>query len=519
MSDYIGKYVKQFESGSQGSLALSQCGYDWGLSCGSYQLTLRWGNCINFLHYYFPEESSALFFKTGYDTPRQDWPGYGYCSSPDDVKEVWLQCYNKYGEFYFFSCEHEYIKRNCYDVIKNKIKDFIDLDKTSRAFQECFWSWSVHRGNTGAYNAFLNVVQQITDWSDFEKLFDTIYDIRYQNSPTNRYSYTSSSEREILRPLLYTLGIGVNQITSPANVNKGETKMKYNNTNRPLVCMMTTSTCYQQTTRMEVKGVLWHSTGANNPTIKRYVQPSDDDPNRAELLNTIGINIYGNDWNHIYHRAGLNCWIGELADGTVSTVQTMPWDYKPWGCGSGSKGSCNNGWIQFEICEDSLNDAEYFQKVYEEACQLTAYLCSMYGIDPNGTVLYNGIQVPTILCHADSNKLGLGSNHGDINHWFPKFGKSMETARADVAAIMAGNNEIIFNDEDDEDMTQDKFNEMMQNYLNNLADKPADWDASAMNWAVSNGLLEGDEHGRLMPKKFMTRGEFMTVLQRYDNKK
>lgn len=299
---------------------------------------------------------------------------------------------------------------------------------------------------------------------------------------------------------------------------EGDKGMKYNNSNRPLVCMLSNSTCYKGTTTMKPLGVLWHSTGANNPTIKRYVQPSDDDPNRTELLNTIGVNIYGNDWNHIYRRAGLNCWIGQLADGTVSTVQTMPWDYKPWGCGSGPKGSCNNGWIQFEICEDSLNDAEYFQNVYEEACQLTAYLCAMYGIDPHGSVQFNGVTVPTILCHADSHALGLGSNHGDVYHWFPKFGKNMDDVRNDVAALLAGNSEIIF-DEDDEDMTQEKFNEMMQNYLNDLAAKPADWETDAMNWAVSNSLLEGDEQGRLMPKKFMTRGEFMTVLQRYDNQK
>jgi hypothetical protein len=35
--------------------------------------------------------------------------------------------------------------------------------------------------------------------------------------------------------------------------------------------MMTNSTCYQQTKTMEVKGILWHSTGCNNPNIKRYV--------------------------------------------------------------------------------------------------------------------------------------------------------------------------------------------------------------------------------------------------------
>lgn len=62
----------------------------------------------------------------------------------------------------------------------------------------------------------------------------------------------------------------------------------------------------------------------------------------------IGINNY-NSWNQVSVQAGLNCWIGKLADGTVTTLQAMPWDYRPWGCGSGSKGTCNDGWIQFEI--------------------------------------------------------------------------------------------------------------------------------------------------------------------------
>ena len=212
--------------------------------------------------------------------------------------------------------------------------------------------------------------------------------------------------------------------------------MKYSNSNQPLVCMQTNSTCYKGTSIMTVKGVLWHSTGANNPNIKRYVQPSDNAINKDEMIAIIGKNTSNNDWNHISRQAGLNCWIGKLADGSVSTVQTMPWNYKPWGCGSGPKGSCNNGWIQFEICEDGLTDKNYFDKVYKEACEITAYLCKMFNLDPNGTVDYNGIEVPVILCHADSCDLKLGSNHGDINHWFPKFGKSMETARADVAALL-----------------------------------------------------------------------------------
>ena len=183
-------------------------------------------------------------------------------------------------------------------------------------------------------------------------------------------------------------------------------------------------------------GILWHSTGCNNPWLKRYVQPFETDNNYNEMINLLGKNISRSDWNHTKQSAGLNCWIGKLANGDITTIQTMPWNYRPWGCGSGPKGSCNNGWIQFEICEDDLNNKDYFEKTYKEACELTAYLCKMYNLDPHGIVKMNGVDVPVILCHADSHKLGLGSNHGDVLHWFKKYGKTMDDVRNDVAALL-----------------------------------------------------------------------------------
>lgn len=212
--------------------------------------------------------------------------------------------------------------------------------------------------------------------------------------------------------------------------------MKYNEKNKPLVCMMTQSTCYKGTRKFTPKGVLWHSTGANNPNLKRYVQPDDNAADKNYWLGKLGKNQYGNDWNHIDRQAGLNFWIGKLADGTVAAVQTMPWDYRPWGCGSGSKGSCNDTHIQFEICEDGLNDKSYWEAVYKEACEMTAYLCKMFGIDPKGSISYNGVSVPTIIDHTGSHSLGLGSNHGDVQHWSRKYGKTMENVRNDVAAIL-----------------------------------------------------------------------------------
>ena len=213
--------------------------------------------------------------------------------------------------------------------------------------------------------------------------------------------------------------------------------MKYSSKNKPLVCMMTNSTCYKNTKTMTVRGILWHSTGSNNNTVRRYVQPSDDASNRNELINKIGKNQYGNDWNHIYLDAGVNAFIGLLADNkTIATVQTLPWNYRPWGCGQGWRGSCNDGWIQFEICEDNLSDQNYFNEAYQEACELTAYLCDMYNLDPKGKVSFGGIQVPVILCHKDSNDLALGSAHGDVMHWFKKYNKTMDDVRNDVALLM-----------------------------------------------------------------------------------
>ena len=213
--------------------------------------------------------------------------------------------------------------------------------------------------------------------------------------------------------------------------------MKYNDSNKPLVCMMTQSTCYKGTYEFTPKGVLWHSTGANNPYIMRYVQPDDNASNRQELLNIIGVNQNHNDWNHQYVQAGLNFWIGKLKDGTVSTVQTMPFNFRPWGCGSGWAGSCNNTHIQFEICEDGLQDKDYANAVYKEACEMTAYLCKRYGIDPLGVTTCNGITVPTIIDHDGSYRYGLGGGHVDIQHWFPKLiGKNLDDIRKDVYKLM-----------------------------------------------------------------------------------
>lgn len=178
--------------------------------------------------------------------------------------------------------------------------------------------------------------------------------------------------------------------------------------------------CYKAGRKITPKGIMVHSTGANNPNLKRYVGSDDG---------KLGTNQYNNHWNTPYPGGSSVCvhaFIGKLADGSVATYQTLPWEMRGWHCGDGAKGSANNTHISIEICEDDLSDAGYFAAVYQEAVELCAYLCKEYGFDP----------VTQIICHSEGYLQGVSSNHGDVMHWFPKHGKSMDTFRADVAAAL-----------------------------------------------------------------------------------
>lgn len=69
-------------------------------------------------------------------------------------------------------------------------------------------------------------------------------------------------------------------------------------------------------------------------------------------------------------------------------------------------------------------------------------------------------------------------------------------------------------------MTQEQFNKMMEVYLTQLAAQPADtWAKDDLVWAKQEGLINGDENGNQMPRKFLTREELAAVLHRYDGKK
>lgn len=181
---------------------------------------------------------------------------------------------------------------------------------------------------------------------------------------------------------------------------------------------LTKNDCYKAGRKITPSGIVVHSTGANNPNLCRYVGPDDG---------VLGKNKYNNHWNRSGVSKCVHAFIGKAADGTVMVYQTLPWDHRGWGVGSGKKGSYNNSHIQFEICEDNLKNADYYKKAFDVAAELCAYLCKKYNLPAS-----------SVVGHYEAHDAGYANNHGDPRNWQKKHDDSMDAFRVRVAALIAG---------------------------------------------------------------------------------
>lgn len=267
--------------------------------------------------------------------------------------------------------------------------------------------------------------------------------------------------------------------------------------------------CYQRAVGITPRGLMLHSTGANNPWLKRYVQPNDG---------RIGVNNNGNSMNEYRPGNRQVCphgFIGKCADGTIASYQILPWAMRGWHSGKGSKGSANEmGYIGIEICEDDLTDATYFSKVYQEAVELFAYLCGMYRLNPKK----DGV----IICHSEGYKRGIASNHGDVMHWFPKHGKNMNTFREDVykqmqKASTTTTTQTTVQKKGDTKMDLSKLTDkdcfnIMERAMTYAASQPEpDWSKKEGFWAKakSKGIVDGTG-----PERPVKRDELTAILGR-----
>lgn len=255
--------------------------------------------------------------------------------------------------------------------------------------------------------------------------------------------------------------------------------------------LLTRNSCFATGQALDVRGIMVHSTGADNPDLSRYV-PGDD---------VIGRNTGGNHWNQtnaewkkkfgVPLNKCVHAFIGKTRNHEIAVVQTLPWIMRGWHAGMSAG---NSRYIGFEICEDGLADPDYFKATYDAAVELTAMLCRQFNLNP----LEDGV----VICHAEGFRRGVASNHGDVLHWWSKFDHTMDMFRWAVAG------KILTMEEDDE-VTQEQFDKMMDSYLaRRAALPPSEWAKKNLEEAVSMGITDGTS-----PQNFATREQVALMVR------
>ena len=119
--------------------------------------------------------------------------------------------------------------------------------------------------------------------------------------------------------------------------------------------------------------------------------------------------------------------------------QYLPLEQTAWHAGK----PANTYYLDFEICEpsgfrysnnkitdyDVEEQQEYFDKIWKNATVYTAYLCNTYGLTADD-----------VISHAEAGALGIGTNHGDPDHWFILHEKTMDDFRKDVKSLLRSSN-------------------------------------------------------------------------------
>ena len=71
------------------------------------------------------------------------------------------------------------------------------------------------------------------------------------------------------------------------------------------------------------------------------------------------------------------------------------------------------------------------------------------------------------------------------------------------------------NEEEESAMTQEKFDEMMEDYLRRLAEKPPEeWSKEERDFCEKRGILRGDNDGKMRYKSYVTREEAAAIAYR-----
>lgn len=283
---------------------------------------------------------------------------------------------------------------------------------------------------------------------------------------------------------------------------------------------LTNSLNYKSKRTTQVKGIMLHSVGC--------AQPNPD--------------VFVKNWNNSSREVGVHGFIGSekvvitLPCLEVTETSKPGYVHRAWHCGSGSKGSFNNGYIAFECCEpsnikytgnganftcsDPASAVNFMMKVFKNAVEIFAQCCVYHNLDPSGKNV--------IICHKEGNTLGYASSHEDVMHLFRQlpFDYSMDQFRKDVIArvkeLKGMSTSNTQTNSTNSTMNVTEFTNLMRKYRATLQTNACNtYSKEAREWAIKNGIISGSNiklangDTNYMWSDLLTREQLVTVLYRF----
>ena len=234
---------------------------------------------------------------------------------------------------------------------------------------------------------------------------------------------------------------------------------------------LTKNPCYKQGRVIDVKGLMFHSVGVNQPDPMVFIKQFD---------------------NAFYDRACVHGFVG--ADETYITLPCLINPGQAMRGWHGGKTASNNAYIGIEMTEpkdiryisgatfqvlNRTTAVAHVEKATRRMIDLFALLCTFHGLNP----------MTDIVSHREGNALGIASAHGDPEHLWRGLNMdySMDQFRKDVAAKMEGA----------DSMTREEVIQIIQEQkvIYDTVDQVPDWAKPTIQKLIDKKLLEGEGDG------------------------
>lgn len=200
-------------------------------------------------------------------------------------------------------------------------------------------------------------------------------------------------------------------------------------------------------------------------------------------------------------------------DGMICTGRSM--NVAPAGCrGANTNGICIENLGNFDVGGDKMNTAQK-----DVIVRMAAALLKKFKLSPETGITYHawwtddgkslGTYVASRSCKTCPGTAFFGGNTR------ASYDKNLKPL---IVKAMNGTYNVPAKEE--EEVTQEQFNKMMDTYLAGLAkQQPSSWSETARKWAEGIGLIKGDDKGNKNYKSFCTREQMVQFLYRFKDMK